>query len=87
MATADRVRAIVVHHRNSELLDHCLRALLASTGVELDVVLFENECHEALPEWILPSRSTLRSPRPWRPSSPRRSLPRVRMPGAMPSTS
>jgi GT2 family glycosyltransferase len=47
-----RIRAIVVHHRNSELLDHCLRAVLASTGVELDVVLFENECREALPEWV-----------------------------------
>ena len=47
-----RVRAIVVHHRNSELLDHSLRAVLASTGVDLDVVLFENECREALPEWV-----------------------------------
>lgn len=47
-----RVRAVVIHHRNSELLDHCLRAVLASTGVELDVVLFENECREALPDWV-----------------------------------
>lgn len=47
-----RVRAIVIHHRNAELLDHCLRAVLASTGVELDVVLFENECREALPAWV-----------------------------------
>lgn len=47
------MRAIVVHHRNSELLDHCLRAVLASTGVDLDVVLFENECREPLPEWLL----------------------------------
>ena len=47
-----RVRAIVVHHRNSELLDHCLRAALASTGVDLDIVLFENECREALPDWV-----------------------------------
>lgn len=47
-----KVRAIVVHHRNAELLDHCLRSLLASQGVDLDVVLFENECREALPEWL-----------------------------------
>ncbi len=43
---------MVIHHRHAELLDHCLRAVLASTGVELDVVLFENECREALPEWV-----------------------------------
>lgn len=47
-----RIRAVVIHHRNSELLDYCLRAVLESTGVELDVVLFENECHEDLPDWI-----------------------------------
>ena len=47
-----RVRAVVIHHRNSELLDYCLRAVLASTGVDLDVVLFENEHREALPAWM-----------------------------------
>ncbi|MEO8274984.1 MAG: glycosyltransferase family 2 protein [Thermoanaerobaculia bacterium] len=47
-----RVRVVVVHHRHAELLDYCLRAVLASTGVEVDVVLFENECREPLPEWI-----------------------------------
>jgi len=47
-----RIRAFVIHHRNSELLDHCLRAVLASSGVDVDVVLFENECREALPAWI-----------------------------------
>jgi GT2 family glycosyltransferase len=49
---APSVRVVVVHHRNSELLDHSLRAVLASRGVTLDLVLFENDCHEALPEWI-----------------------------------
>ncbi|MBP7587869.1 MAG: glycosyltransferase family 2 protein [Thermoanaerobaculia bacterium] len=47
-----RIRVFVIHHRNSELLDHCLRAVLASSGVDIDVVLFENECREALPAWI-----------------------------------
>lgn len=47
-----RVRAIVIHPRNAELLDHCLRAVLASSEVELDVVLFENECTEPLPAWV-----------------------------------
>lgn len=47
-----KVRAIVVHHSNAELLEHSLRAVLASQGVDLDVVLFENECRDALPEWL-----------------------------------
>jgi len=54
-----KVRVIVVHHRNSELLDHCLRAALASSGVDLDLVLFENDCREALPAWV-PSEPRVR---------------------------
>ncbi len=60
-----KVRAIVVHHRNAELLDHCLRAALGSTGVDLDLVLFENDCREALPDWVSnePRVHRLASPR------------------------
>jgi hypothetical protein len=58
-----RIRAFVIHHRNSELLDHCLRAVLASTGVDLDVVLFENECREPLPGWIAAEPRVHRVPR------------------------
>lgn len=48
-----RICAIVVHHRNSELLEHCLRSALSSSGVELEIVVFCNACREILPEWIL----------------------------------
>ncbi len=51
-----RVCAIVVHHRNADLLDHCLRGALASVGVELDIVLYENACTEPLPAWVAGER-------------------------------
>lgn len=45
-----RVFAVTVHHRGREMLGACLDSLLASTGVELEVVVVANACDEALPE-------------------------------------
>jgi GT2 family glycosyltransferase/SAM-dependent methyltransferase len=45
-----RVQAVIVHHRDKDLLDHCLRRLLASQRVELQVVVVANACQEPLPE-------------------------------------
>lgn len=49
------VCAIVVHHRGHSLLAGCLEALLASTGVELEVVVVANACREPLPRLALAS--------------------------------
>ncbi len=46
----DRVCAVIVHHRGEAMLARCLESLLASAAVELDVVVVENACSEALPE-------------------------------------
>ena len=45
-----RVHAITIHHRGREMLDVCLRTLLASTGVDLEIVVVLNGCDEELPE-------------------------------------
>lgn len=44
-----RVHAVILHHRGEEMLAACLRTLLASRDVELEVVLFANGCDEPLP--------------------------------------
>jgi N-acetylglucosaminyl-diphospho-decaprenol L-rhamnosyltransferase len=46
------VCAVVVHHRGQRLLDNCLRSLLASTGVRLEIVIVANACPEALPSLV-----------------------------------
>lgn len=47
-----RVCAVIPHHRGRRLLARCLESLLASDGVELDVVIVANACQEALPEIV-----------------------------------
>ena len=51
MSTAAiRVGAVIVHHRGLRLLECCLESLLASSGVELTIVVVANACTEPLPE-------------------------------------
>ncbi len=45
-----RIHAVIVHHRGKELLEHCLRRLLASHSVDLQVIVVSNACKEPLPE-------------------------------------
>ena len=45
-----RVHAVTIHHRGRDMLDVCLRSLLASGGVDLEIVVVLNGCDEALPE-------------------------------------
>ncbi len=40
---------ITVHHRGKEMLGRCLESLLASRGVELEIVVVANHCSEELP--------------------------------------
>lgn len=47
-----RVHAVTVHHRGKDLLDHCLRSLLATEGTEIEVVVVSNACQEPLPERV-----------------------------------
>ena len=47
-----RIHAVVVHHRGQEMLDICLRTVLESEGVELDVVVVSNHCLEPLPDLV-----------------------------------
>jgi GT2 family glycosyltransferase len=50
MEMTRRVHAITIHHRGRDMLDVCLRTLLASTGVDLEIVVVLNGCDEELPE-------------------------------------
>jgi FkbM family methyltransferase len=43
------VHVVIVHHRGRELLASCLEWLLASRGVDLQVVIVANGCREPLP--------------------------------------
>lgn len=47
-----RIHAVTVHHRGKDLLDHCLRSLLATEGAEIEIVVVSNACQEPLPELI-----------------------------------
>jgi GT2 family glycosyltransferase len=47
-----RVHAVTVHHRGKELLDHCLRSLLATEGSAVEIVVVSNACEEPLPEIV-----------------------------------
>ncbi|MGD8440630.1 MAG: glycosyltransferase, partial [Holophagae bacterium] len=44
-----RVHAVTIHHRGRDMLDVCLTSLLASRGVDLEVVVVLNGCDEELP--------------------------------------
>ncbi len=46
------VRVITVHHRGKAMLERCVRSLLDSHGVELDVVVVANGCAEELPDVV-----------------------------------
>ncbi len=43
------VHTVIVHHRGEAMLERCLDSLLASTGVELEIVVVSNDCQEDLP--------------------------------------
>ena len=43
------VCAVIVHHQGIDLLDRCLRSLLKSRDVDLQVVVVANACKEPLP--------------------------------------
>ncbi len=45
-----RVCSVIVHHKGRSLLDSCLRSVLASDDVEVEVVVAANACQEELPE-------------------------------------
>ncbi len=45
-----RVCAVIVHHRGQVMLERCLASLLASAGVEIEIVVVANACDEELPE-------------------------------------
>ncbi|MES1240758.1 MAG: methyltransferase domain-containing protein [Acidobacteriota bacterium] len=47
-----RIHAVTVHHRGKELLDFCLRSLLAARGAAVEIVVVSNACQEPLPERI-----------------------------------
>ncbi len=44
-----RVHTIIPHHRGREMLGRCLETLLASKGVEIEIVVIANACEEELP--------------------------------------
>jgi GT2 family glycosyltransferase len=43
---------VTVHHRGKELLDHCLRSLLATRSAAVEIVVVSNACQEPLPEIV-----------------------------------
>ncbi len=47
-----RVCAVIVHHRGKAKLERCLKTLLDSTGVELEIVVVANACDQQLPEIV-----------------------------------
>ncbi len=47
-----RIHAVTVHHRGKELLDHCLRSLIATRGAAVEIVVVSNACEEPLPEIV-----------------------------------
>jgi GT2 family glycosyltransferase len=60
-----RVRAVVVNYNGGDEVLGCLRALLASEGVDLEVVLVDNASHDGSPERVeaeLPAVRVHRSP-------------------------
>ena len=46
------VHAVTIHHRGRDMLDVCLRSLLASVDVDLEIVVVLNGCDEELPEIV-----------------------------------
>ena len=47
-----RICAVIVHHKGRGLLDACLRSLLASDDVEVEVVVAANACQGEMPEIV-----------------------------------
>jgi GT2 family glycosyltransferase/SAM-dependent methyltransferase len=47
-----RIHAVTVHHRGKELLEHCLRSLLATRGAEVEILVVSNACQEPLPDLV-----------------------------------
>jgi GT2 family glycosyltransferase/SAM-dependent methyltransferase len=47
-----RIHAVTVHHRGKDLLDCCLRSLLAARGAAVEIVVVSNACQEPLPERV-----------------------------------
>ena len=47
-----RICTVVVHHKGKNLLDECLRSVLASEEVEVSAVVVANACQESLPEFV-----------------------------------
>lgn len=45
-----KVHAVIVHHRDTAMLDSCLRSLLASEPIDLEVVVVLNHCLDPVPE-------------------------------------
>lgn len=60
------IHAVTVHHQGRDMLAACLDSLLASTGVELEVVVVANACDEELPVVATgsPNVHVVRTPRP-----------------------
>ncbi|MEM1177510.1 MAG: glycosyltransferase [Acidobacteriota bacterium] len=44
------MHAVIVHHRGLEMLDVCLRSLLDSASVDLQIIIVNNGCREPLPD-------------------------------------
>jgi GT2 family glycosyltransferase len=55
-----KICVIVIHHRGKVLLDQCLRSLIVTRGVELEVLVVENACTESLPA-IIDREATIHS--------------------------
>ena len=62
----DQVHAVIVHHRGRDILRVAVESLLASTHVELQVVVVENGCDEELPRVVQDSDNVhvVRAPAP-----------------------
>lgn len=57
--------AVIVHHMGVDLLDRCVRSLLLSQGVSVEIVVVDNACPEALPKVVNePTVHVVRSERP-----------------------
>ena len=52
MGGLKRICSVIVHHRGRRLLEACLRSLLASDDVEVEIVIAANACKEELPEIV-----------------------------------
>lgn len=60
-----KVHTVIVHHRGEAMLARCLDSLLASSGVEVEIVVVANDCREDLPAiaGAAPEVHTVEAPR------------------------